>query len=191
MDNVEVGSDWCLIHATHTTDDELSAIARSGAVVGLCPITEANLGDGIFPARRFLDRGGRFGVGTDSNVEIDLAGELRMLEYSQRLALRRRNVMAGPDDVSTGFSLWKSAMEGGAAATGAEQGSLAVGRPADIVTFRAGLGDSSYLFDHWLFTRPGRSMIDGVWRNGVQCVSGGRHLARDGIERRFRETVGA
>ena len=91
--NAAVDRRWCLIHATHMTDAETDGIARSGAVAGLCPITEANLGDGIFAAGRFLDAGGRFGIGTDSNVLIGVADELRQLEYSQRLAHRARNVL--------------------------------------------------------------------------------------------------
>jgi formiminoglutamate deiminase len=94
LDHVAVDERWCLVHATHTTPGELQRIAASGAVVGLCPVTEANLGDGIFNAPEFLAAGGHFGVGSDSNVSICAADELRMLEYSQRLAFRRRNVIA-------------------------------------------------------------------------------------------------
>ena len=112
------------------------ALARSGAVAGLCPITEANLGDGVFPARAFLDAGGRFGVGTDSNVEIALAGELRMLEYSQRLTLRARNVCARQGG-STGAALFAAAAAGGAQALGRPAGLLAPGAVADIVSLDA------------------------------------------------------
>ncbi len=108
---------WCLVHATHVDAGEVLALARSGAVVGLCPITEANLGDGVFPARAFLDAGGRFGVGSDSNVEITVAGELRMLEYAQRLSSRARNVCAERGG-STGAALFAAAAAGGAQALG-------------------------------------------------------------------------
>ena len=94
MGHADVSPDWCLVHATHITDAERAAIVQSGAGAGLCPITEANLGDGLFPARAFLAEGGRFGVGSDSNVEIDAAAELRLLEYGQRLAQRGRNLRA-------------------------------------------------------------------------------------------------
>ena len=118
MDTVEVDDRWCLVHATHVDQHELERIAASGAVVGLCPITESNLGDGIFPAAQFLAVGGRFGVGSDSNVLIDAAQELRVLEYSQRLTLRARNVLTKGDGRSTGRTLFDCALEGGSRALG-------------------------------------------------------------------------
>jgi formiminoglutamate deiminase len=115
LDHAPVDDRWCLIHATHLTDQEVANMATSGAVAGLCPITEANLGDGTFAASAFLSKGGRFGVGSDSNVQISLAGELRQLEYSQRLAHRARNVIAAPNG-STGRRLFDAAIYGGAQA---------------------------------------------------------------------------
>ena len=106
--NAEIDQRWCLIHATHMTEAETDRFAASGAVAGLCPITEANLGDGVFDARRFLNAGGRFGIGSDSNVLIGVADELRQLEYSQRLARRERNVL-GKANGSTGRRLFDEA----------------------------------------------------------------------------------
>lgn len=190
MSQTEVGSDWCLVHATHMTADETAALARSGAVAGLCPITEANLGDGLFPAEVFLAQGGRFGVGSDSNVLIDAAEELRTLEYGQRLSRRGRNLLAGQAGASTGADLFRAAVAGGAQALGAEAG-LAVGAPADIVAldlkhpaFVARDGD--LLLDSWIF---GGGAVDAVWRAGRQLVSGGRHRDRDRIESRYREAM--
>ena len=108
LDHQPVDSRWCLIHATHTSAAERFGIASRGAVVGLCPITEANLGDGIFDARAFREAGGHFGVGTDSNVLIDAAGELRQLEYTQRLTARGRNVLASAPHFSTGRTLFET-----------------------------------------------------------------------------------
>lgn len=125
LDNAPVDGRWCLIHATHMTETETRRMAKSGAVAGLCPITEANLGDGIFPAPAFLAEGGHYGVGSDSNILISVSEELRTLEYSQRLSLRARNVVADPG-CSTGEKLFLQAIEGGgralASRNGVEQG---------------------------------------------------------------------
>jgi formiminoglutamate deiminase len=133
LDHVAVDASWCLVHATHMTEDETRRLARSGAVAGLCPITEANLGDGIFGAVPFVAAGGRFGIGSDSPVLIGVADELRQLEYSQRLLHRARNMLAGAGG-STGRALFDAALRGGAAALGVNAGGLAVGAPADVVT---------------------------------------------------------
>ncbi len=118
LEHANVDDRWCLIHATHMNDEETTALAGSGAVAGLCPVTEANLGDGTFAAPQFLGHGGRFGVGSDSNVLIGIADELRQLEYAQRLFHRRRNVLAAPGR-SNGRALFEHALAGGSAALGA------------------------------------------------------------------------
>lgn len=193
-DHADVGADWCLVHATHVTAAERRAIAQSGAVVGLCPITEANLGDGLFPAREFLAEGGRFGVGSDSNVEIDAAAELRLLEYGQRLAHRGRNLLAGGAGQSTGASLYRGALAGGGQALGRPSAGLAVGAAADIVSLKAEdpcfagrSGDA--ILDSWIFGGGGR-LVDCVWRAGAKRVAGGRHVARDAIDARYRQAIG-
>ncbi|HEX2812235.1 MAG TPA: formimidoylglutamate deiminase [Sphingopyxis sp.] len=193
MGHADVGADWCLVHATHITDAERAAIVRSGAVAGLCPITEANLGDGLFPARAFLAEGGRFGVGSDSNVEIDAAAELRLLEYGQRLAHRGRNLLAGGAGQSTGASLYRGALAGGAQALGRPSAGLAVGAAADIVSLKADdpafagrTGDA--ILDSWIFG-GGACLVDCVWRGGVRRVEGGRHVARDAIAARYRAAM--
>src|SRR5581483_4465368 len=122
LEHSPVGERWCLVHATHVTQTELEGIAATGAVIGLCPITEANLGDGIFPARAFLERAGRIGIGSDSNVLLDGAEELRTLEYSQRLAHRARNVLAPKPGSSSGRSLFDAVLAGGAQALGCASG---------------------------------------------------------------------
>lgn len=167
-------------------------LARSGAVAGLCPITEGNLGDGVFPATTFLDAGGALGIGTDSNVLISVAQELRQLEYSQRLRDRMRNVLAGGPNCSTGRTLYEAALRGGAQALGVGVG-FEVGAPADFfslntdhVTFAGRGGDQ--LLDTFIFA-GGERCIDGVWRAGRRVVSGGRHHARPAIETRYRATL--
>ena len=190
--NMQVDRRWCLVHATHMNAEETAAVARSGAVAGLCPITEANLGDGLFPAVAFLAAGGRFGVGSDSNVLIDLAEELRLLEYGQRLTHRRRNLLAGGQGRSTGEALFAAAVDGGAQALGVESG-IAVGRSADLVSLdgehpslvgRTGAA----ILDSWLFAARGGA-IDGVWRRGRKLVDCGGHVAGEAIRARYRRTM--
>jgi formiminoglutamate deiminase len=170
-----VAKNWCLIHATHVTPAERRGIVAAGAVAGLCPITEANLGDGIFPTKAFT---GAFGVGTDSNVLIDAAAELRQLEYAQRLVQRQRNVLTAAAP-ATGTSLWQSAVAGGAQALGVT-GGIAVGAPADFVTLDvarlgpvAAQGPETALNAAVFASRA--PMVDGVWVGGRQVVAGGRH----------------
>jgi formiminoglutamate deiminase len=190
LDNHDVGPRWCIVHATHIDDGEIRRLARSGAVAGLCPLTEANLGDGIFPGDRFLSDGGRFGIGSDSNIEIDAAGELRQLEYAQRLRDRARNVLAECAGQSTGRRLYDAALAGGAQALGRRIGSIEPGRRADIVVLAAEhpdlAGRSGDLWlDAYLFA-GGRRMVRTVLVGGDIVVDDGRHRARDPIIERYR-----
>ncbi|MEA1672061.1 formimidoylglutamate deiminase [Nitrospirillum sp. BR 11163] len=190
--NVAVDARWCLVHATHVTPAEVAGMAASGAVVGLCPITEANLGDGIFPAAVYLSAGGLFGIGSDSNVLIDATEELRLLEYGQRLAGRSRNVFAGAPGRSTGQDLLDGALSGGAVALGAPA-AIAVGHAADLVSLDVGhpalCGRRGAALVDGLIFAAGRSAIDGVWRRGRQVVNTGRHQRREAIVARYREVL--
>jgi formiminoglutamate deiminase len=192
LDTSPVDHRWCLVHATHMTEAETTRLAASGAVAGLCPITEANLGDGLFPAAAFRDAGGRFGVGSDSNVLIDLAEELRLLEYGQRLKDRARNVMASGAGGSTGRALFDAALSGGAQAVGTDSG-FAVGAPADIVSLQSGhpslvgrSGDA--ILDSFIFASR-RGLISAVWRGGRRLVSDGSHCNRATVAERYRRTL--
>lgn len=194
MAHAQVDARWCLVHATHVTDAEVAAIAHSQAVVGLCPVTEANLGDGIFPGTAFRDQQGRYGVGSDSNVMIDMAEELRWLEYGQRLALRARNVLADGAGGSTGQAIFTAALKGGAQALGCGSG-IAVGQSADMIALddrHASLAGraSASIIDSFLFA-AGRQAIATVWRRGTVVVREGRHVARDAIVARYRQALGA
>ena len=192
LGNAAVGGNWCLIHATHMTPQESDALAASGAVAGLCPVTEANLGDGLFPAPRYIAAGGRWGIGSDSNVKIDAFEELRWLEYGQRLGAQARNVFADQPGASTGGALYRSALLGGAQALGAPM-ELAEGNSADFLTLDPGHPSlTAASADRWLdgaIFAAGRSAIDGVWRCGVQVVAGGRHISRDDIAARYRAVL--
>jgi formiminoglutamate deiminase len=193
LDHAGLDDRWCLIHATHLTPAERAGLARSGAVAGLCPITEANLGDGVFPAQAYLAARGAFGVGTDSNVHIDAAQELRALEYAQRLTLRARNALADAEGASTGAMLFAGALAGGAQALADPAGSLAVGQPADIVSLdldHPSLAErrGNAVLDAWIFA-AGAAGVDGVWRRGRKVVSGGRHIAAPAIGAAYRQTL--
>jgi formimidoylglutamate deiminase len=193
LEHAPVDPRWCLIHATHTTASEVAAFARTGAVAGLCPVTEASLGDGIFSAREFLDAGGRFGIGTDSNVLVGIADELRQLEYGQRLKHRERNVLSGRPGASTGRALFDYALAGGAQALAQTTAGLKPGARADIITLDlahpslAGRqGDA--VIDGWIFA-AGSGAIDCVWAGGSKVVEGGRHGLRSRARERFNATV--
>ena len=182
--NAPVGENWCLVHATHMTQAETSMLAQTDAVVGLCPITEANLGDGLFPADTFLAANGRWGIGSDSNVLIDAAEELRWLEYGQRLSLQGRNVFSKGPQASTGAGLLSSALAGGGQALGAKA-ALQIGEPADFIvldadhpSLQARSGDA--LIDGWIFG-AGRSATSSVWRHGIRLVASGRHHRREEV----------
>jgi formiminoglutamate deiminase len=190
LDQRELDPRWCLVHATHTTPSELAGVVACGSAVGLCPVTEANLGDGVFDARTFLAAGGRFGVGTDSNVLIDAAGELRQLEYTQRLVARRRSVLAAEETPSVGRSLFDAALRGGSQALGVAGGGLSAGQPADVVALAPldsrTVGDR--LLDRWVFaTRI--APVKSVWCRGRRVVVEGRYVNRDAIERRYRAVL--
>jgi formiminoglutamate deiminase len=192
LDHAPVDRRWCLIHATHMDAGEVRDMAKSGAVAGLCPITEANLGDGVFAGIDFRDHGGIYGVGSDSNVEIDAAGELRLFEYGQRLLHRGRNLMAGAEGSSTGEALYRSALTGGAQAMGQPVGAIAPGQRADFVvldTSHPAFGPKAeYWLDSYIFN-AGRSAIQTVIAGGAIQVEDGRHKNRDKVAARFRQTL--
>ncbi|MEM8790744.1 MAG: formimidoylglutamate deiminase [Pseudomonadota bacterium] len=192
MANHAVGPQWCLIHATHMRPQETEAVAASHAVAGLCPITEANLGDGIFNGADYLSVGGRFGVGTDSNVQVTLAGELRQLEYSQRLARSARAVLAG-EDRSTGRLLLEEAARGGAQAAARDAGRLAEGALADLLALDTEHPDligrnGDALLDSWIFGHA-RGAISDVWSAGRHMVRAGRHIRHEELTARYKATL--
>lgn len=191
LDEIGMGARWCVIHATHMRADETEDLARSGTVAGLCPVTEANLGDGIFDGARHQAAEGRFGVGTDSNIAIDLAGELRQLEYAQRLGARARNVLAAPGG-SVGETIFGRACAGGAQALGRATGAIAAGCWGDLVTLDRGhptligLSDDRIL-DGWIFA--GARAVREVWSAGRPVVRDGVHVARPAIEAGWRRAM--
>lgn len=195
LQNHDIDRRWCLIHCTQMTAAETQALARSGAVAGLCPITESSLGDGIFNGTDFLNAGGTLGFGSDSNIHISLFGELKTLEYSQRLRDRSRAVLATPDR-STGRVLFDQAAKGGAQAGGRNSGVLAEGMLADIAGISTGnrwlcdrRGDIA--LDSLIFGGNGQSCITDVWSAGRHVVKEGRHHRQEAIVRNYRKTIEA
>src|SRR5262245_1712189 len=192
LDNFVVDRPCCLIPCTHINPDETHRLAASGAVAGLCPITEANLGDGIFGASVYLADGGIYGVGTDSNIQIDAAAELRQLEYSQRLHHRSRNVLARYEGESTGHRLYTAALTGGAQALSQPIGAIEANRRADIVILDAVHPYLATGSRHWLDSFVfvgGRRLIGSVIAGGEIVVEGGRHRQHEAISAAYRRTI--
>jgi formimidoylglutamate deiminase len=195
LGHAPVGRTWCLVHATQLAPAEIVPLAKSGAVVGLCPTTEANLGDGIFPGVEYLEVGGRFGIGSDSHASVGLSEELRLFEYGQRLRDRRRNLLGSPGLAggSVGRRLYDGAVAGGAQALGRGASCLAVGEPADLIRLDPehprllGHGPDTIL-DAWIFGSAEAAIRD-VWVGGRRVVREGRHFLREKAARAFREVV--
>jgi formimidoylglutamate deiminase len=193
LDAMPVDDRWCLIHATHAQPPELARLVATGAVVGLCPVTEANLGDGLFPATRYRGHGGCFGIGSDSHVSVSVAEELRWLEYGQRLRDERRIRLAAGPRRSTGGDLYRAALAGGAQALGQPLGAIAEGMTASFVVLdeaepfiATAKGDQ--ILDRWLFGLGDRVvrdvMVAGQWR-----IRDGHHAREEAIDRAFGAAI--
>lgn len=193
LDNADVNENWCLVHATHMTDSEVSAMAASGAVAGLCPTTEANLGDGIFPLANYLARGGRISIGSDSHVCRSPLEELRLLEYSQRLSETRRTIACTDASSHVGTTLWSQAATGGYKALGVKAGEIAVGARADIIILdpehpALAAKPLEHIFDSLIFA-GGEGAVTHVMVAGEWQVRAGRHIKYSEITERFRNTM--
>ncbi len=192
LENAAVDQRWCLIHCTQMEPDETLALAATGAVAGLCPITESSLGDGIFDGVRWLGAGGAFGVGSDSNIRIALSEELRTLEYSQRLRDRSRAALASAER-STGRVLFEGAVRGGAQAAGRAAGVIAPGMWADLLALDGSAVDlagrqGDWVLDAWIFAGDDR-MVAEVWSAGRHLVRDGHHHARETITTAYRAVL--
>ncbi|UTW08066.1 formimidoylglutamate deiminase [Pseudomonas benzenivorans] len=193
FEHVPVDRRWCLVHATHADAEEVGSMARSGSVAGLCLTTEANLGDGIFPAVDYIAQGGRLGIGSDSHVSVSVAEELRWLEYGQRLRDQKRNRIYRRDQPMIGRSLFDAAVAGGAQALGQSIGALAVGKRADLVVLdgndpyiATAVGDG--ILNRWLFAGGDRQVRD-VMVAGRWVIREGRHAAQDQTQEAFAQVL--
>jgi formimidoylglutamate deiminase len=191
LDHAGVDGRWCLVHATHMTEAETVSLAGSGAVAGLCPTTEANLGDGLFPAVAYAAARGRFGIGSDSHISVNPVEELRWLEYGQRLIHRRRNLLHGADG-SLGRHLWARAAAGGAQALGLASGRLEAGRRADLVVLDpevpALAASGADALDAAIFA-ANRNPVQDVMVGGRWVVREGSHAQEAEIAARYRRTI--
>ncbi|QMU59660.1 MAG: formimidoylglutamate deiminase [Boseongicola sp.] len=192
LENMELQDRWCLIHCTQMTAKETQRLAATGAVGGLCPITESSLGDGIFDGVRWLDAGGKIAIGSDSNIRISLSEELRTLEYSQRLRDGTRAALASPE-LSTGRRIFDAIIDGGVQATNRTSGALRVGNWADLlsldhlsINLAERKGDA--VLDAWIFAGDDRLVTD-VWSAGRHLVHDGQHIRRDSIVGRYRKVI--
>lgn len=192
FDHHAVDERWCLIHLTQMQPHETITVATSKAVAGLCPITEANLGDGTFDAVRYFENEGRFGVGSDSNIRISFSEEVRSLEYSQRLIHRARAVLA-TEFTSNGRLLFDGAVQGGAQASGRNSGVIEVGRLADMLSLDSDHVDllsreGDMLLDSFIFAGD-KKMINDVWSAGRHLVKDGRHKKHQSITANYRHCI--
>lgn len=195
LEHLPVDHRWCLVHATHLNNNEMLALARSGAIAGLCPTTEGNLGDGIFPLPDYRAAGGRYGIGSDSHVSRNPLEELRLLEYVQRLVLRKRNLVVGNVSAAVGTTLWLEAAAGGAQAMGRKMGALAAGQRADFVVLDgeqpdiAGKSGDTIANAAIFCGTPG--LVRDVMVGGRWQVRDGRHALEDSASRDYGKAVKA
>ncbi len=193
LDHFAVNERWCLVHATHMTPDETRRLAHSGAVAGLCPTTEANLGDGFFNATDYLRAGGAMGIGSDSHISTSPVEELRWLEYGQRLLHHSRNQLAGGPGLSTGRTLLEAALRGGAQACAHNSGALAVGKRADFIVLEDEhpllIGRAAdTVIDSWIFSGNSNPVRD-VYVGGKHLIRNGQHAQQGTINAAFRTAV--
>lgn len=193
LDNFELDSRWCLIHATHINEHEISGIAQSGAVAGICPTTEANLGDGVFPTVEFMTQKGAIAIGSDSHISVNPVEELRWLEYAQRLVKQQRALLADSDTVSVGQYLWQEANKGGASSTSHNSGEIALGNQADFIVLDEQLlrhfaNDDKHLMDSLIFASQGNA-IQHVMVNGIWHVRDGQHKLEQEISQAYLDLM--
>ena len=192
IENFDINKRWCLIHCTQMSELETELLSKSGAVAGLCPVTEANLGDGIFNGFQYNEQKGLYGIGTDSNINISLTEELKTFEYSQRLLNKKRAVISNQKK-STGRKLFDDCLEGGARALQINNGKIQKGFNADLISLPNtnneldGLKDDKIL-DYWIFSSR-ENDVQKLWNKGKCLVENGKHLNFDDIQSNYRKTI--
>jgi len=179
LNNADLDKHWCLIHATHIDENERKGIIKTGAIAGICPTTEANLGDGIFPTTEFLAEDGTFAIGSDSHISVNPIEELRWLEYAQRLIKQQRAILATKEQASVGLNLWQRAALGGAQSTNSNTGSLEIGKQADLLVLDASqtklfASSDKNLLDSLIFASQ-KNPVQDVMVNGTWVIESGKH----------------
>ena len=193
FNHFDIDQNWCLIHATHMTDTEIGIMAKSGNVAGLCPTTEANLGDGFFSATDYFNAGGQWAIGSDSHISIDPVEELRWLEYGQRLKTRNRNLLVSAQNSNTGRNLLVGALQGGELACGRKIGRIEIGYRADFISLDAQQPrlygrTQDDLIDSWIFS-GNANLVDSVYVGGNKIIDQGYHAQEASINRNFRQVL--
>ena len=193
IDNLDLNSKWCLIHCTQMHNHEAKLLAKTGAIIGLCPVTESNLGDGIFRGKSWLKEGGKYGIGTDSNVKISLFEELRTLEYSQRLKYKNRIVLKKNLNFTIGRNLIESILEGGGIASGRKTGQIKKGYWADVLALDLTSFNYSHLnddekLDYLIFSEK-NNIISSVFSAGRLLVKDGQHIKKDKIMKDYKTVL--
>jgi len=193
LDEIKTDEHWCLIHATHIDESERKKMAEISVIAGICPTTEANLGDGIFPTVEFLDENGTFAIGSDSHISVDAVEELRWLEYAQRLIKQQRAVLANSKAPSVGLNLWQKAALGGAQSTNSNTGKLAIGKQADLLVIdsqKLGLfaNSNEHKLDSLIFASQ-QNMIKDVMVNGEWVINNYSHRDESESATRFAQLL--
>jgi formimidoylglutamate deiminase len=193
LENAELDQHWCLIHATHINEQERNGIIKKGAIAGICPTTEANLGDGIFPTTEFLQERGTFAIGSDSHISVNPIEELRWLEYTQRLVKQQRAILADNQQPSVGQNLWQNAATGGAQSTHSNTGELAIGKQADLLVLaedktRLFANNEKYLLDSVIFASQQNPIAD-VMVNGAWVIRQGAHKDEQDCAEKFAQLL--
>ena len=193
LDNMNLDKHWCLIHATHIDESERKGIISSAAIAGICPTTEANLGDGIFPTTEFMAEGGTIAIGSDSHISVNPVEEIRWLEYTQRLIRQQRAVLANNRQPSVGLNLWQAANHGGAQSTNSNTGELEIGKQADLLVLHSDktclfASSDQHLVDSLMFASQ-TNMIADVMINGNWVVKNGTHDFEKATGAKFAELL--
>jgi formimidoylglutamate deiminase len=193
LKNAELDEQWCLIHATHINEEERKGIIASKAIAGICPTTEANLGDGIFPTTEFLAEKGTLAIGSDSHISVNPVEELRWLEYAQRLIKQQRAILATENEASVGRNLWQQAALGGAQSTNSNTGELAIGKQADLLVLNSSkialfAHNDQNLLDSMIFASQ-QNMVNDVMVNGEWAIQNGKHHLEQETEQAFAQLL--
>jgi formimidoylglutamate deiminase len=193
LDNVTLDRHWCLIHATHINQSERQGMIAAKAIAGICPTTEANLGDGIFPTTEFLAEQGTIAIGSDSHISVNPIEELRWLEYAQRLIKQQRAILANEHEASVGQNLWQQAALGGAQSTNSNTGCLAVGKQADLLVLNSEhtklfANAPRHILDSMIFASQ-QNPVHDVMVNGVWHIRAGQHAQQQKASRAFAELL--